>query len=89
MAPFAARWVYGRGVPHLTAGYVYHRWAPAAFGSLPFCVWIASLLRLDNLHACVSVQLPCWWRWRGGWIAACPNRGISVLGLALKQTGPI
>lgn len=24
MAPFAARWVYGRGVPHVTAAFIYH-----------------------------------------------------------------
>jgi hypothetical protein len=30
MAPFAARWIYGRGVPHITAGFIYHRQARAA-----------------------------------------------------------
>ena len=37
MGPFAVRWVYGRGVPHITAAYIHHRWAVAAAAAACVC----------------------------------------------------
>ena len=86
MAPFAARWIYGRGVPHITAGFIYHRQARAARQQQPVaavcsnCMLPAAILlqSCSSLNRQVSCCQPCH-------VRACSR--LFALELALKQTG--